>query len=149
VATATPVETPTPTPAIGRCHTADLSATLKASDSAAGTSYQTLGLVNKSGHTCWVYGFPGISLLDASGKQLGQPAARSGAATTTVTLLAGGSAYSTLGFPNPGNFDPGTCSAQSTSLNIYPPDETAAIVVADGKQACPGFSVTALSPTAP
>ena len=41
---------------------------------AAGTIYYPLEFTNLSGRTCSLFGFPGVSALDAQGRQLGSPA---------------------------------------------------------------------------
>ncbi|HEX3082576.1 MAG TPA: DUF4232 domain-containing protein [Candidatus Saccharimonadia bacterium] len=148
-ASGSPVASAKPSPATLPCHTQALSATVATANSAAGTSYQTLTLTNKSKTSCTLAGFPGISLVDASGTQLPPAAIRNGSSNGTLTLTPGASAYAAIGFPNPGNFDPGTCSADSTSMMIYPPDETTAFTIPDVKNACPGFSTTALSASTP
>lgn len=142
--TATP--TATPTPGVPRCHTADLTLTVGQANGAAGTSYIGIGLTNKSTVTCTIYGYPGASVLDSAGTQLGAAAVRSTTITPAlITLAAGQEAHAALGFPNAGNFDPGKCSAASTTLRLYAPDESTALTAPLIQQNCPGFSVTAFS----
>jgi len=144
---------PAPTPAnqasttaasIVRCQSMDLTASISAANGAAGTSYQNVVLTNHTNHTCTVTGFPGISLVDAGNNVLGQPATRNGAAGATVTLAPNTSAAATIALPNPANFASGTCSAMSTNLRIYPPDDTTWLSLAFKAQWCPGFSVETL-----
>ena len=69
---------------------------------------------------------PGVSFLDASGTQLGQPADRRGGEQAVVTLAPGSAANAQLRIPDPGNFDPADCNAAtSASIRVYPPGETA------------------------
>lgn len=146
----TPKPTPTPTPvatsaAITECTTANLSGSLDATGGGtAGTQYQQLILTNKGTVSCTLYGFPGVSLVNAAGAQLGSPAARSGLAGLTITLAPGHAAASAVGFPDAGNFAPGQCSAMSTGLKAYPPNQTQALLIPLQAQACPGFSVQTL-----
>jgi hypothetical protein len=135
-------------PQAPRCRTADLSGALGGSNGAAGTIYRWLTLTNRSSATCHLHGYPGVSLVDASGNQLGEPATENrGVAPATVLLHGGGKAYAAIGFPNPGNFPPGKCSAKATNLRVYPPGDTRSLLVPSDNQYCPGFSVTAMSST--
>jgi hypothetical protein len=103
---------------------------------------------DSSGPKCTLYGYPGASLVDASGAQLGQPAQRDPVITPrVVTLQPGGVAYARLGFPNPGNFPPGKCTAPAANLRVYPPDDLQSLLVATNHAYCPGFSVTAIEAT--
>ncbi len=151
---ASPSPTSTPTPSapiptstpITECSTASLAGSLDATGGGtAGTQYRQLILTNRGTTTCTVQGFPGVSLVDAAGTQLGSPAARDGAAGALITLAPGASAASAVGFPDAGNFAPGTCSTTSTNLKVYPPNQTAALLVSLATQACPGFSVQTLT----
>lgn len=143
-ATATPVATTTP--AITECTTTDLTASIAPGSGAAGTSYESLVLTNRSSHSCIIQGYPGVALINAAGATLGQPAARNAVeAPTAITLASGQAAYATLGFPNPGNFDADQCSTAATALRIYPPDQTTALTTPATQAYCPGFFVAALS----
>ncbi|MFI5240134.1 MAG: DUF4232 domain-containing protein [Candidatus Saccharimonadia bacterium] len=139
---------PSPTPAtsppssgISGCVTTSLSASLAATSSAAGTTYKNLILTNVGKLSCTLVGYPGVSLVDASGNQLGSPATRSGSSGAAVTLAPNGEASAILSFPDPGVLPVGKCSAAATNLRVYPPNQTASIDVADNDQACPGFLV--------
>jgi hypothetical protein len=149
ISSVTPSPTPTSTAAAGtpsECSTANLAGSLDArGGGTAGTNYQQLILTNRSTHACTVYGFPGVSLVDAAGVQLGSPAVRNDTTAGLVTLAPGQSAAAAVGFPDPGNFDPGTCSAPSTNLKVYPPNQTTALLVPLVARYCPGFSVQALA----
>jgi len=131
------------------CRTSDLSASVAASGAAAGTAYDELTFTNHSSAACTLAGYPGVSLADASGNQIGQPATRNSVhPTKAVTLPGNGYAYSLLGFPNPGNFPSGKCSSKkSTSLRVFPPGETQSLLVPLVETYCPGFSVAAVSAT--
>lgn len=64
-------DTPPPQPQMDRCHTSGLSlSVVTRAEGGAGNFNQVLGLTNKSGSACWVYGYVGMALLDAGGKQL-------------------------------------------------------------------------------
>jgi hypothetical protein len=134
---------------VAHCRTSDLSASVATNGAAAGTAYDDLTLTNHSSAPCTMSGYPGVSLVDSSGNAIGQPASRNAShPTVLVTLAANGSAYSLLGFPNPGNFPTGKCStSQSADLRVYPPGNTQSLLVPLKETYCPGFSVAALSAT--
>jgi len=140
---------PSSAPGVPHCRTADLSGSVTQQGNAAGTKYDELTLTNNSSAACTLSGYPGVSLVDSSGSQIGQPASRNAVHPVTVVTLSGnGSAYSLLGFPNPGNFPAGKCSsASSVNLRVYPPGETQSLLIALQEKYCPGFSVAALSST--
>jgi hypothetical protein len=135
--------------AVSHCGTNDLSASIGQASGAAGTTYRQLTLTNQSSAPCTMSGYPGVSLVDASGSQIGEPADRNPTKPSIVVTLAGnGSAYSVIGFPNPADLPSGKCSTTtSTNLRIYPPGNTRSLLVPIAERYCPGFSVTALSAT--
>jgi len=144
----TTAEPATSKPLSTRCHTADLSLALQDAGAAAGTSYKWVVLTNSSGPTCTLFGYPGVSLVDASGALLGKPAERNPVhAPQVVTLHPGESGYATVGFPNAGNFSPGTCTAESASMRVYPPDELRSLLTTVHEAYCPGFSVSVITAT--
>lgn len=143
-ATASPTE---PAPSVNRCATADLVLGTAPGGAAAGTHFLALVLTNTSGAPCTLTGFPGVSLVDGAGEQLGNPADRNGAVMPeAVTLQPGESAHATAGFPNYQNFPGGTCRGPSVSLKVYPPDDLTALVTPLADYSCPGFSVQVMQP---
>jgi len=140
---------PSDRPTTPRCRTSDLAGSIVRTSGAAGTTYDTVALKNSSSVPCELTGFPGVSLVDASGTQIGQPAMRnSGSTPSSVTINGGSSGYFQVGFPNPGNFSPGKCSSdESKNLRVYPPGDTQSLLIATAQKYCPGFSVSAISST--
>src|SRR5580704_4070956 len=61
---------------IPRCTASDLGVWLAVGqgNGAAGTIYYPLEFTNLSHHTCYLYGYPGVSARDRNGHQLGSPA---------------------------------------------------------------------------
>jgi len=55
---------------VGQCTTADLSVGIGPVDAGAGNFFQTVLLTNTSSHTCTLFGFPGLQMLDAQGQPL-------------------------------------------------------------------------------
>ncbi|MBU6328679.1 MAG: DUF4232 domain-containing protein [Acidobacteria bacterium] len=131
----------------GHCASAQLQASLGPADAGAGQLYTPLVLVNIGGTPCTLRGFPGVSLLDQTETEIGQPASREGAEGGTVTLAANGSASAVLQTANGANGS-ATCTPASTFIRVYPPDNTQAIVIRAQYTACGGFSVGTLVPGA-
>ncbi|MBM9510418.1 DUF4232 domain-containing protein [Actinacidiphila acididurans] len=121
------------------CQTSQLSAHLGGSDAGAGNLYRYLVITNTSGTACHVTGFPGLSMLDAQGKQIGAPATRDHNSYASVVLRPGASASDTIHTIN----HQGTCLPTSTSLRVYPPDNRASLVIPGKVTNCDNlFSVT-------
>lgn len=133
---------PTTTTASSRCTVAHLSATLGETQSGAGQRYTALVLTNTGSSTCELRGFPGVSLLDGAGTQIGQPAGREGAEGATVVLAPNASASSALHTSAEG-MGP-SCEPTSAKIRVYPPDSTEALVFAAAYTACGGFQVSTL-----
>ena len=128
-------------PSTRLCNASALSGRLGPSSAGAGQLYQALTLTNTGATTCDLRGFPGVSLLGADGKQIGQPASREGAEGSTVVLAPGESATSTLHTTTQGI---GPSCVTGASMLVYPPDNTATLTVSSAFTACGGFSVSTL-----
>jgi hypothetical protein len=106
------------------CTAAQLTPSLGGGDAGAGNLYRYLVLTNHSDTVCHVTGFPGLSLLDADGRQIGAPATYQQLDHQPVVLRPGESASDTIHTVN----QQGTCLPTSTSLRIYPPGSKASLV---------------------
>ncbi|WP_051951881.1 DUF4232 domain-containing protein [Actinacidiphila yeochonensis] len=124
------------------CAAGQLSAALGDGDAGAGQLYRYLVLTNTSGTSCHVDGYPGVSLLDADGRQIGQPADRDPRAYSPVVLAPGAAASDTIHTAN----RMGTCLPASVKVRVYPPGSRQALT-ADGQvTVCAGtFTVTPLA----
>ncbi|WP_435240745.1 DUF4232 domain-containing protein [Streptomyces cucumeris] len=111
------------------CSTERLKLTVGRKDVGAGNVYLPLVLTNTSNSACTLTGFPGVSLLDADGALIGEPAARRGASHSTIPLSPGGSASALLHTLNEGVTDT-PCWKSATSIRVYPPDSFRAMKVA-------------------
>jgi hypothetical protein len=115
-----------------RCGTRALTAWLgiPGDDYAGGAVYQ-LELSNTSSHTCWLYGFPGVSALAPSGHQLGRAAGRGHAKPSRLVVLGrGATAHVELQITDVGNFPPSSCGqASAVALRVYPPGATRSLEV--------------------
>jgi hypothetical protein len=133
-----------PTPK--NCTSSDVGLNLGSTEGAAGTNYLHLVLANKSNGSCTLAGYPTVFLVDGSNNTLGSGASPQPATTPgTITLAPSAKAHVVAGFPQPGNFPSGTCTASSASIRLYLPGATSYIDTTLAKPYCPGFSVTALS----
>jgi hypothetical protein len=109
------------------CRTDQLQlATAGPTEGAAGTSYTPFSLTNTAATSCLMQGYPGVSLLDPAGAIVGQPAARVGAAGDTIVVPAGGAATFTIGVNDVTQLGCQT-PRPSTQLQVYPPNQTAAL----------------------
>jgi hypothetical protein len=120
---------PTPAgPSISRCATGELQMSLGISQGAAGNERTVVTMVNRSGSTCYLGGYPGVEMVDASGNNLGD-AQRSTdsffgtyAPPQRVEISAGGSTFFELTY---GGNDPcgSTPAEHPASLKITPPGD--------------------------
>ncbi|MER7810002.1 DUF4232 domain-containing protein [Streptomyces sp900116325] len=124
------------------CATSQLTGSLGAGDAGAGNLYRYLVLTNHSSTTCHLTGFPGVSLLDASGRQIGPAATREHTSYEPVTLKPGGSASDTVHTVN----HQGICLPTSTRVRVYPPGNTASLVLVGAITNC--HSVLSITPLA-
>jgi hypothetical protein len=107
-----------------------------------GNLYGSLVLRNVGTRTCQLRGYPGVSLLDAHGAQIGDPATRSSGPTDLVPLAPGAVASAQVHTAN--HVTGTTCTSTSTSMKVYPPNEFDAIVFPVAYTACGGFDVAPL-----
>jgi Protein of unknown function (DUF4232) len=108
-------------------------------NAAAGTSYYPLEFTNLSGHTCYLFGYPGVSALDRSGRQLGSPASwGSRAGARIVNLAPGATAHTLLAYHDAAvTTEPGCDPVNSAAyLRIYPPNQRSATLAAFSFEAC-------------
>ncbi len=106
-------------------------------DAAAGTIYYQIEFSNIGRAACSLYGYPGVSMLNARGQEVGLPASHSGT-RHVVVLRPGGTAHVVLGAGEAGNF----CNKpiDTTTLRVYTPGQKAAQILPFRWQACRGRS---------
>ena len=127
---------PTSSPTAVTCAASQLTAALGGGDAGAGNLYRYLVLTNHGSTPCSLTGFPGLSLLDAKGGQLGAPATFDHSmGYARVVLQPGASASDTVHTLNQGAT---SCSGTSSSLRIYPPGDTASLVIPGQVTLCGG-----------
>jgi hypothetical protein len=116
--------------AIPACTAADLAVWVneEAVQGAAGTAYYPLEFTNTSGHACATGGYPGVSATDASGRRLGDAAARAPLYPShPVVIPAGGTAHALLGYGNVEVSTSGCKPRAAAQLKVYPPNSLTAI----------------------
>lgn len=116
-------------PGTSVCPTSSLALSLGQPNGTAGATHYTLTFRNTGATVCSMYGYPGVSFLDGSGHQIGDPAQRQGGTPATVALAKGGSAYASMAVTDPG-IPPCTGSTAAAQVRVYPPGETQAATVA-------------------
>lgn len=134
-------------PGTSACATTDLKASVGAGQGAAGSDYTAIDFTNVGGHSCTLYGYPGMSLTSSSGRQIGAAATRDRTrAPMLVTLAPGATANAVLRVTVAQNYPTGTCGpVPATSLRIYPPNQTRALRVPYRTTGCSKSTVRLLS----
>ena len=111
-----------------RCHTSQLAVAFAGSEGAAGTIILSFGMANAAPTGCWLYGFVGMQMLDASGRNLPTRVMRNGglfsnqSGPTQFTLQQGQAATFLVAFGNVPVGSETTCT-QAAQLVVTPPDE--------------------------
>jgi hypothetical protein len=107
-----------------------------------------IDFTNTGSTTCTLYGYPGVAIGSGTPfSQVGASATRSTAASATVvTLSPGQTANALLRVVQAMNYSAGTCSQKATtSLQIYPPNQTTAIYLPYSSTGCASKSVNILT----
>ena len=106
---------------------------------AAGTIYYPLEFTNLSHHTCYLFGYPGVSALDVNGRQLGSPASWGPLAGARIVNLApGATAHTLLGYHDVVVNTAPECTRTkvATYLRVYPPGQRSETDAAFPVEAC-------------
>lgn len=122
------------------CPTKFLTLSLGAPSGTAGHMNYEIAFRNHSGGTCKLSGFPGVSFLDASGRQIGAPAQRNPITHNSVTLAPGATAYAHLSVTDPSVLA-GCPATPVQQVRVYPPNQTEYVDIAAG-----GVAVCARTP---
>jgi Protein of unknown function (DUF4232) len=106
---------------------------------AAGSTYYPMEFTNVTGHTCHLFGFPGVSAI-YDGHQAGSPArwvASPFSPERTVTLAPGATAHTVLQIADVAAFPAGKCGpVTATALKVYPPGQFSATSIPFSFRAC-------------
>jgi hypothetical protein len=132
------------------CSSSNLRISLGNGGAGAGTDFTVIDFTNSGGAPCTLYGFPGVSLTNSSGAQIGAAATRNPSkASTLVTLAPGAKASAELGVANAGNYPAAACKpTTSAQMKVFPPNQTQAVEVAFTTMGCAVSSTHQLSVTA-
>jgi len=149
-AASTPSTSQDSTPAgPAECTTAALHVKIGSSNGAAGTIYYDLVFTNVASATCFLQGYPGVSLVSAgstSGSQIGADAKRDSVAPSKKVVLATGqTAHAVLGVAEAGDFPASKCNPVTAHwLKVFPPDQTVAAYAPFTTQTCASTSVATM-----
>jgi hypothetical protein len=96
----------------------------------AGTIFYELQFTNLGG-TCTLRGYPGVSAVSLSGKQLGSPARRvTGIRVKTITIKRGATVKAALGIVDTGAIPVSKCHAVTAAgLRVFAPNGSRAQVI--------------------
>jgi hypothetical protein len=150
--TSSPTESSQTTPTSAgpsECRSAGLHVRVASSNGAAGTIYYNLDFVNVSASTCFVRGYPGVSLVSAgsdAGSQIGADAKRDPVTPSkTIILAPGQTAHAVLGVAEALNFPSSKCRPVNAHwLKVFPPDQTVALYAPFTTQTCASTSVATI-----
>ena len=92
--------------------------------------YWDVTFTNVGSATCTLYGYPGVSFLNASRIPITAPASRTGDISHLVTLAHGQTASAQLETPNTGNLPASECTVTRPAfLRVYPPNDTVSVTL--------------------
>ncbi len=130
----------------GVCATSALKVSLGPANGTAGTVFYPLTFVNTGKLGCTLGGYPGVSAVTGSGKQIGSPASRIPSSFKTVTLLSGKSASALVGIVETGNFSPSQCApVTAAGLKVFPPTQSKAVTIKKTFSTCSSTTVISLT----
>ncbi len=125
-------------PALPLCGTGVLRAEIVGGDAGAGNIYTTLALRNVGRVSCVTRGYPGVSLADARGRQIGRSATRTTGFRPLIVLRPGAAASTIVHTLNPG-VGTTNCLPASSFLRVYPPDSYTSLLVRARVSECLGL----------
>ncbi|MFC5911462.1 DUF4232 domain-containing protein [Streptacidiphilus monticola] len=128
------------------CTTADLRLSIGRVTGGAGSLFYPIRFRNASHHTCALRGYPGVSVLDSHGRQIGAAASRNPHPVTTVSVAPGRTVYATVRTNNRGLGAP--CRAVSGYVRVYPPASYRPVLIPYRLQVCGSFDVNPVGRTA-
>lgn len=144
----TPWSTSPPDPSRA-CPAEQLDASVDSTSAGAGHTFYSIRLTN-TGTPCTVSGYPGVSLIDATGNQVGAPADREiGAKGAPVRLNPGTSAVFSTKFSQPYAYNAEACqpTERAQRLKIYPPNDTGWLTVPVSQPTCGSERISTITVT--
>ena len=124
------------------CATASLKVQfINMGNGAAGTIYYPIKFTNKGSAACTLRGYPGVSAVTSTGKQIGNPAVRAGGKVKTVTIKPNKSASAMVGIVHTAFFPKAKCKpVKAAGLRVFPPNQTKAVIVKHRFSTCSSTS---------
>jgi hypothetical protein len=132
----------------GDCQAAQLKASIvtQPGGGAAGSVFRNVVLENTGTTACTLRGYPGLSYVDAAGKQVGAPAERNPDATmTAVTVAPGGSAVAEVQQTNAQNYGEQCQPTDVAGVRVYPPNDTASLIAVQATAGCANEKVVLMT----
>jgi hypothetical protein len=127
------------------CLTSALKVSLGKANATAGTTFYPLKFVNKSNTSCTLRGYPGVSAVTKSGKQIGNAAKRIPSKYRTLTVAPGKQQSSSVGIVVTGNFNASRCKpVKAAGLKVFPPNATQAVTLKKTFMTCSSKASTSL-----
>ena len=128
------------------CSSSALKVSLGQPNGTAGTTFYPLKFVNTSKLGCTLRGYPGVSAVTDSGKQIGSPASAIPSSYKTVTLLSGKSASAVVGIVETGNFAPSQCApVPAAGLKVFAPGQSKAVTIKKAFSTCSSTTVISVT----
>lgn len=119
------------------CQAAQLSGSLGQPSGTAGAVYYQLILRNVGSAPCSMEGYPGVSFVAGpDNSQVGASAQRLPGTVALILVTPGGEAEARLEVSVASNFGSGCGLTTIDGLRVYPPNQTASLIVAHRDQAC-------------
>ncbi|MET9223530.1 DUF4232 domain-containing protein [Streptomyces sp. NPDC003300] len=129
------------------CVSDHLSVALKDAEVGAGQYHAKVVFTNTGSTACTLTGYPGVSYVKTAGAQAGPAADRDGGSHGTVSLAPKATAYAELHDSNgQGGYSADQCKLTKVEgLRIYPPNQKAALFLADKTEHCAGTGIHPLT----
>ncbi len=136
-------------PQLRGCATSALKVSLGPANGTAGTTFYPLNFFNQSNTTCTLRGYPGVSAVTSSGKQIGNPASRVQSRFGTVALAPGTQHSASVGVVETGNFSASQCRpVMAAGFKVFPPNQTRSVTLKKNFSTCSSTTTTSLRVTA-
>jgi Protein of unknown function (DUF4232) len=128
------------------CATSSLKVSLGSANGTAGTTFYPLKFVNTGKTSCTLSGYPGVSAVTSSGKQIGNSASRVKSKFRTVTLAPGKQQSASVGIVETGNFSAASCKpVAAAGLKIIPPNQSRSVTIKKKFSTCSSTAATSLT----
>ncbi|MCL0120883.1 DUF4232 domain-containing protein [Corynebacterium pygosceleis] len=144
-----PTDRSTPPDLSAPCPAAQLTAAVDSTNAGAGHTFYTVRLTN-NGSPCTLSGYPGVSLIDAAGNQVGAAADREiGAKGHPTRLDTGSSATFSTRFSQPHAYNPEACepTERAQHMKIYPPNDTGWLTIPVSQSTCGSDRISTITVT--